>query len=321
MIDAVRETGLLAPARRVVVLLSGGRDSVCLLDLAARIAGADAVQALHVNYGLRDAADEDERHCALLCERIGVPLEVRRPSRPERGNLQAWARDVRYAAAGELAGDADMAAGHTATDQVETILYRLASSPSRRALLGMKPRDGRLVRPLLRFTRAQTRAYCLEQGLDWREDETNDLDTFARGRIRAELVPALNRIHPAAEQNVLALAELLRDEGELLDALVDETLGGRSEIAVDRLRRLPAALQRLVVQRLADGSIGRPAPGAARRIDEIVALPDRGTAALDLPHGVTALAKHGVLRFAPTSPKPPRAGAGVGSRTTPARPK
>ena len=296
MIDAVRETGLLAASRPVLVLLSGGRDSVCLLDLAVRIAGADAVSALHVNYGLRDASDADELHCALLCERLGVPLEIRRPRRPERGNVQAWARDVRYAAAAELAGEGDIAAGHTATDQVETILYRLASSPSRRALLGMKPREGRLVRPLLNFTRAHTAAYCLERGLDWREDETNELDAYARGRVRAELVPALRRIHPAAEQNVISLAELLREEAEVLDELVDGVLGGRDAIELARLRELPVALRRLVVQRLADTAVGHPAPGTARRVEEIEGLRH---GALDLPHGVRAVVEGGVLRFEP----------------------
>src|SRR5437764_9244648 len=194
MIDAVRNTGLLVASRPVLVMLSGGRDSVCLLDIAVRVAGSQAVRGLHVNYGLRDAADGDERHCEALCERLGVALEVRRPHRPERGNVQAWARAVRYAAAAELAGEGDIAAGHTATDQLETILYRLASSPSRRALLGMKPREGRLVRPLLQLTRAQTGAYCVEHGLDWREDETNELGFYARGRVRADLVPARERI-------------------------------------------------------------------------------------------------------------------------------
>ena len=153
--------GLLAPGRPVVVMLSGGRDSTCLLDLAVRIVGGDAVSSLHVNYGLRAVAVEDERHCAELSERLGVALEVRRPSRPHKsGNLQAWAREERYAAASALASSrgADVAAGHTATDQVETILYRLASSPSRRALLGMRAREGRLVRPLLTFTRDETAA-------------------------------------------------------------------------------------------------------------------------------------------------------------------
>lgn len=296
MIDAVRETGLLAAGRPVLVMLSGGRDSVCLLDLAVRIAGSDIVRALHVNYGLRDGADADERHCDALCERLGVALEVRRPRRPERGNVQAWARDVRYAAAAELASEGDIAAGHTATDQLETILYRLASSPSRRALLGMKPREGQLVRPLLKFTRAETAVYCLERGLDWREDETNELDAYARGRVRADLVPALKRIHPAAEQNVLALAELLREEAEVLDELVDGVLGGRDAIEINQLRTLPVALRRLVVQRLADAAVGHPAPGTARRAEEIAALDHGG---LDLPHGVRAVVEAGVLRFEP----------------------
>ena len=165
-----------------------------------------------------------------LCERLGIQLDVRRPVRPgEGGNLQAWARDERYRAAADLAvaRDADVAVGHTRSDQVETILYRLASSPSRRAVLGMPARDGALVRPLLGFTREQTGAYCTAQGLSWRDDETNDTDAYARNRIRRELVPALERVHPAAQDNVLALAEILRAEAAVLDELVSATLDGR----------------------------------------------------------------------------------------------
>jgi tRNA(Ile)-lysidine synthase len=297
MLEQVKAEGLLADGRPVVVLLSGGRDSVCLLDLAVRIAGCDAVAALHVNYGLRTGASVDEAHCAQLCDAIGVELEVRRPRRPDSGNLQAWARDERYGAAARLARarGADVAAGHTATDQVETILYRLASSPSRRALLGMKSRDGRLVRPLLGFTREQTRTYCLERGLAWREDETNSSSEYARGRVRAGLVPVLEAIHPAAAENVLALAAVLRDEAAVLDSLIDEALGGEDEIELSRLRALPAALARLLLQRLADGAAGCPAPGTGRRAEEVMALCDGG--ALDLPHGVRAVVQAGKLRF------------------------
>jgi tRNA(Ile)-lysidine synthase len=311
LLERVVAGGLLGAGRPVLVMYSGGRDSTCLLELATRISGVSAVTALHVNYGLRDAADVDERHCADLCERLGVELSVRRPRRSESasgaapaGNLQAWARKERYVAATELAGKrhAEIAAGHTATDQVETILYRLASSPSRRALLGMRPREGLLVRPLLPVTREQTAAYCSARGLVWRDDESNELDAFARSRIRRRLVPALEAAHPAAQTNVLALAEILRDEARVLDDLVDGVLEGRSEIPLQRLRQLPAALRRLVVQRLADEAVGRPAAGAARRADEVAALADRGTKALDLPRGVRAIAEHGVLRFARTPP-------------------
>jgi tRNA(Ile)-lysidine synthase len=294
MIETVRAEGLLAAGRAVVVLFSGGRDSTCLLDLAAQISGAGSVTALHVNYGLREGAALDQRHCAGVCERLGVTLEVRRPQSPAHGNLQAWAREIRYAAASEVARGADIAAGHTATDQVETILYRLASSPSRRALLGMRPREGQLVRPLLTYTREQTAAYCTQRGLDWREDESNDDRMFARNRVRGELVPALRRIHPAAEQNVLAVSRVLREEAEVLDLLVDVALGGGSEISLAALREQLPGVRRLIVQRLADQAIGGPAPGVARRTEEIAAMGP--TAMLDLPR-VRARTERGMLRF------------------------
>ncbi len=134
MLDAVREEGLLAPGTPVVAMLSGGRDSVCLLDLATRLLGAEMVTALHVNYGLRDDSDEDERHCAALCERLGVGLEVERPRRPEGpGNLQAWARDTRYAAAAQLAADGRRRGSRPATPPTTRSRRSSTGSPPRRA--------------------------------------------------------------------------------------------------------------------------------------------------------------------------------------------
>jgi tRNA(Ile)-lysidine synthase len=297
LLEHVQAGGLLAEGRPVVVMISGGRDSTCLLDLAVRIAGPAAVTALHVNYGLRPTADADQRHCQELCRGLGVALTVHRPAGERSGNLHAWARAERYGAAAALAGDGDIAAGHTSTDQVETVLYRLASSPSRRALLGMAPRDGRLVRPLLSVTREETTIYCRARGLTWREDETNDAEAFARARVRRRLVPALREIHPAAEQNVLAVAAILREEAAVLDGLVDEVLGGADTVELARLRALPDALARLVVQRLADGAAGGPAAGVARRTGEILALNGHGTARLDVGAGVRAVCERGQLRF------------------------
>jgi tRNA(Ile)-lysidine synthase len=282
--DAVRAGGLLLPTHPndlpthpVVVMLSGGRDSVCLLDLVVALRGDGSVRALHVNYGLRGAeSDADERHCAALCEQLGVELEIVHASRVqgETGNLQAWARDVRYTAAIELAerDDAIVAAGHTASDQVETILYRLAASPGRRALLGMKAEEGRLVRPLLGVTREQTRAYCEARGLSWREDESNDSGAYARVRVRHGLGAALKEVHPAAEANVLRTASLLRQETELLDGLVTDTLEGSRSIAVARLEELEGALARLVVVSLAEQAAGTYVPQAGDRVEEILEL-------------------------------------------------
>lgn len=295
VLAAVRATGLLGADAPVLVLLSGGRDSTCLVDLAVRLAGG--VSALHVNYGLRPDSDADEAHCRALCAQLGVPLAVQRPRRPDdAGNLQAWARDVRYAAAARRG--ITVAAGHTASDQAETVLYRLASSPGRRALLGMAARDGRLVRPLLGVTRDETAAYCRERGLAWREDATNASDAFARNRVRHELLPALRAIHPAAEENVRRTAELLREEAAVLDEVVAGVLDGRDEIELDRLAALPPGLARLVVRRLAEEATGAAVPRAARRTEDVLALGSDG--ALDLGDGARARVRAGILRFEPT---------------------
>ncbi|MEA2289752.1 MAG: tRNA(Ile)-lysidine synthase [Solirubrobacteraceae bacterium] len=303
LLEGVAATGLLPPGRPVVVLLSGGRDSVCLLDVAVELSGPGAVRALHVNYGLRPEADGDEAHCGALCETLGVALEVERARRPADapGNLQAWARDLRYAAGARIAAaaGAQLAAAHTATDQAETILYRLAASPGRRALLGMEPRSGRLVRPLLGVTRTQTADWCRARGLGWREDATNDTEQYARGRVRTGLVPALRAVHPAAERNVVRTAELLRDEAEVLDAVVDTALAGRDRIAVDHLAALPRALARLVVRRLAETATGGLCARAPGRLDEIIAL---GDGAVDLGSGARAVVDGGVLRCERTPP-------------------
>jgi tRNA(Ile)-lysidine synthase len=299
LLARVEAGGLLAGPGPVLVMLSGGRDSICLLDLAVRVRGAEEVGALHVNYGLREEADGDETHCARLCEELGVELAIERPLRLEgQGNLQAWAREQRYGVAARLAEerDATIAGGHTADDQVETILYRLASSPSRRALLGMRPREGRLVRPLLGAARAETTAYCEECGLTWRDDASNEDSEYKRTLIRRELVPTLERVHPAAKENVLRAAALLREEAELLGSLVDAELGtGEGTISQRRFSELHPALRRLVLQRLADEAAGRPVAGAARFAEQVAGL-TRGGSTLDLGGGVRAVLEQGVLR-------------------------
>ena len=203
-----------------------------------------------------------------------MALTVHRAARPgdAAGNLQAWARDVRYAAATEAAGDGLVAVGHTASDQAETVLYRLAASPGRRALLGMRPRSGRLVRPLLTVTREETGAWCRARGLAWRDDATNASGDFARGRVRHGLLAALEAVDPRAAANVVRTAELLREEAEVLDVVVDTTLAGRDRIALLYLADLPPALARLIVRRLAEAATGGLCARAATRLDAILAL-------------------------------------------------
>ena len=205
----IRRHDLIHPGAEVLALVSGGPVSTCLWH-ALRELGY-GVSALHVNHGLRGAeSDEDARFCR---ESFGAEVvEAEPPTRPTEEAL----RELRYS----FAGDRLRATGHTASDQVETVLYRLVARGSPN---GIKPRreDG-VVRPLLTLWREETEAYCAAIGLEPRRDSSN-ADT-ARGLIRDEILPLLRRLHPGAERNLLRLAE---ERPPKLDALLASRDGSK----------------------------------------------------------------------------------------------
>ncbi len=297
-LDAARTSGLVGEDRPLLVLLSGGADSVCLLDVAIELGAL--VSALHVNYGLRAQAEEDEAHCRALCAELGIEVAVERALLPQEGNVHAHARDARYRLAERLAAGA-YAAAHTASDQAETVLYRLAVSPGRRALLGMQPARGRLVRPLLHATAEDTRAWCRSRGLEWREDASNQDRRFARSRVRHDLLPALRAVGPAPERTIAETALLLRDEAEVLDQVTATALaelGGGPAVTVAGLRALSPALVRLVLRELAERVSGGQRALSRAEVDSVLRLGDSGgSRSLDLGGGLRAVAEYGTLRF------------------------
>ena len=298
MLAAARASGLISPGVPLLVLLSGGADSTCLLDVSMRLGAR--TKALHVNYGLRAESAGDERHCRQLCARLGIELVVEHVTLPAAGNLQAAAREARYSLAARHA-EGDYAAAHTLSDQVETVLYRLASSPGRRALLGMSPRRGRLVRPLLCVLRSDTPAYCRARGIDWREDLSNQDARFARARVRGEVLPVLRQLAPAAERTIAETSALLRDEADVLEGIVGATvarLGGPAGIERAELEREPLALRRLVLRRMAELAAGADRSLSRAEADAVLELGRAGgSARLDLGGGLRALAEYGTLRF------------------------
>ncbi len=185
----IRERDLIAPGGEVTCLVSGGADSTCLWHVLQSL--GYRVSALHVNHRLRGSeSDEDARFCR---ERFGAEV-VEAP-----GATEAELRELRYA----VAADRLRATGHTASDQVETVLLRLVSSGNAK---GIKPtREDGVVRPLLRVWREETEAYCREHGLPFRSDSSNP--GTKRGLIRAEILPLLERLDPRARANLLALAD------------------------------------------------------------------------------------------------------------------
>jgi len=188
--EHVRRHDLIPPEGEVTCLVSGGADSSCLWHVLGAL--GYRVSALHVNHRLRGA--ESQEDAGFCREALGAEV-VDAPADPATAT-EAELRDLRYA----VARDRLRATGHTATDQVETILYRLATSGTTTGIR-VRREDG-VVRPLLPLWRDETESYCRAEGLAFRRDSSND-DTV-RGLIRREIVPALRRLHPQAERNVLA---------------------------------------------------------------------------------------------------------------------
>jgi tRNA(Ile)-lysidine synthase len=205
--EFIRRHELIAPGGEVTCLVSGGADSTCLWHVLRGL--GYGVSALHVNHGLRGAeSDEDARFCA---ERFGAEIVDGRGGRSED-----QLRRIRYS----FAIDRRRATGHTASDQIETVLYRLVASG---AAKGIKPqREDGVVRPLLTVWREETEAYCRAEGLEFRVDSSNR-DT-KRGLIRDEILPRLRDLHPAADRNLLRLAE---GEPSALDELLASTAGSK----------------------------------------------------------------------------------------------
>jgi tRNA(Ile)-lysidine synthetase-like protein len=207
----IRRHRLIEPGGAVTCLVSGGADSTCLHHVLTTL-GYD-VSALHVDHGLR--GEESDADAAWCAERFGAEVVEAAP----RCHNEAELRDVRYS----FATDRLRATGHTLSDQVETILYRLVASGNARGIK-VEREDG-VVRPLLCVWREETEAYCRANGLEWRVDSTND-DTV-RGLIRREVLPLLERIHPGARTNLLRTLEERRTLPPALAALLDAPPGSR----------------------------------------------------------------------------------------------
>lgn len=248
----VEKHTLIAPDDMVVVAVSGGADSLCLLYVLHRLAPERGwrLHVAHLDHALRPGSPDDARYVAAQATTLGLPCSVaRRDVRAlarERGlSMETAAREARYAFLREVAaasGAAEIATGHTRDDQAETLLLHLARGSGLNGLAGMRPRRGNLVRPLLESGRAETEACCAELGLAPREDESNRSDVHARNRLRHAVLPLLAEVYPSASANVARTARLLAADLDLIERLAGRALDravtslneGRATVSVAR---------------------------------------------------------------------------------------
>lgn len=302
VVNALGNSGFTYSENRLVVLFSGGGDSVALLASLVEIRGPEGIFALHVNYALRgEESDRDEQFCREFCARLGVTLRVERAPEgfaDEPGNLQDRARIFRYVRAAQIAaelGGAEIVTAHTADDQAETVLYRLFASPGRDSLEGMAESAQR---PFLKLRRSELREWCRERGLEWREDSSNLDPRFARVRARKLLADA-ETLHPAALKNFLTTIDELREETVALDAVVDQLvkdLGTDEGLSAEGLSKIAPALARRVLRKYVEYNGSWPVWLKDDTVDEVLRLAAAGGSSEVQFEGGAVLIEYGFIR-------------------------
>ncbi len=258
VLDTVDRFTMFTPGARVGVAVSGGADSVCLLQILHELAPRWNLQlsVVHVNHHIRgEAADRDAAFVQKLADAFAVPFHLHNVDVPARGgNLEQEARRARYAFFHDLLrnGTLDrLATGHTRSDQAETVLYRFLRGSGVAGLSGIHPttREG-IVRPLLYVTRDEVQSWLDERGIAWREDDTNTDQSYVRNRIRHKLLPSLQADYNPALPEILAnLAETARDEEAWWERSISETRSQRN-LNVNNLQD-PAIARRLIRRAIA----------------------------------------------------------------------
>jgi tRNA(Ile)-lysidine synthase len=296
---------LISSDQRLLVALSGGTDSVCLLHLLKRLAPRRRWQllAVHVNHRIRPGtADRDQTFCARLCASWDIPLLVETRDIPalariRKAGLEQTARDIRYEIFEQVAeeqGCAHIVLGHHADDQAETVLLRIIRGTGTDGLTGIPIKRGKIVRPLLAVSRVLLEDYRDHHSLPHCEDETNQLLTYDRNYLRNELLPQIReRLNPRVNRALVALSEIAADDVAALNELVNRataktrriTPGGKIELAIDKLCTYDRAVRRRVLRRCVAELLGDPRgfdrvviQRLERLVDDIgkpVALPGR----------------------------------------------
>jgi tRNA(Ile)-lysidine synthase len=231
-----REHQMFVPARTVLVAVSGGPDSVCLVESLSRLRRLFRyrLQVVHVDHGLRPGSAVDAAYVKRLAERLGLPFHLRKAgSGPTKGgSVEAWARAQRLSALSEVAREIDasrIALGHTLDDQAETVLLNLVTGSGLRGLSGIAPVSGPYVNPLIEIRRHQVEAFCRSLGLRPRRDPTNLDPRFLRNAIRLKGLPGLERtVGRSLTEPLARTAATLREDAEELtrqaSAVMDDVL-------------------------------------------------------------------------------------------------
>jgi tRNA(Ile)-lysidine synthase len=311
----IKKYSLLSPEDRVLVAVSGGPDSVCLLSALHALAGALdlTLHVAHLDHMFRGEESANEaRFVARLAEKLGIPSTIEKLDVPAfcraRGvSPQAGARETRYAFLSEVAratGASRIATGHTATDQAETFLMRILRGAGVSGLAAIPPKRDDVIRPLLEVTREEVLDYLRSNDLPFMSDSSNAKPLYTRNRIRMDVLPVLKRFNPRIIKALASAASLLRDEDEAMEthsaALASEILSREKDAVVLRkteFNALQPALRRRLFRKTAALAGADPSGLSSVQIDEALAFMTeaRTGRTMLLPRGLTIEREYGAF--------------------------
>lgn len=312
----IREHDLFRKGEKIVVAVSGGADSVALLDILASLEEYRLrLVVAHLNHQLRGTeSDGDEAFVRDLAARYGIPCEVAIEdvlalSRSRKLSLEEAGRLARYRFFDSLAEKYDASAialAHHADDQAETVLMRLIRGAGGGGLAGMAPKSGRYVRPFLHVRRSAIERYLATRGLSFRTDSSNRDTAFLRNRIRHELLPLLSSYNPAISERLAGTGEILASDEAFLAGIAEERFarlanmeGDVLSLPLDELAREPRALLLRLLRRAileVKGDLRALSYSHIASIERILSS-SRAHATLMLPGGVVVKKSYGKIRF------------------------
>ena len=326
-IEKVRRTiaryNMLSPGDGVVVAVSGGPDSVCLLDILHELGDELGIQLLvaHFDHGLRPGEDEDEtRFVESLAMSLNLPFETKKAAQSLRqgtASLEERARNARYRFFDEVKKKYEarkIAVGHNLNDQAETVLMRLMRGSGPSGLSGIRPfRDNKIVRPLIELTRGEIESYLKQKGLAFVTDSSNLETRHLRNRIRMELLPQLKRYQPRIVEVLGQVAEIMRRDDEYLEERAAEWVEDRAEIRdtgevyipLPSFVELPEALRNRVIRQALKITGGNLRKVSTRHLDAVnlLATGKRPQTLVKLPNGVSARRSYDTLFFGASEEK------------------
>lgn len=264
VLKAIEKYSLLDGVNRVTVALSGGADSVALLSVLCSLKDTLGIQiyAAHFNHLIRgQEADRDEQFSRKICQELGVEIAVKRQDVPayaleNKISTELAARRLRYAFFEEVAGGGVVATAHTASDNLETVIFNLTRGSGAEGLCGIPPKRDIFIRPLIFCTRQDIEDYCADQKLAYVTDSTNNSNDYTRNKIRHNVIPVLKEINPKAEDAALracnAVREQISDLNEQTERYLNEHSDGCS-LKTEGIKLLSPSVAKRILKKFVEG--------------------------------------------------------------------